>query len=733
MGVVAEPGRAPVSATVAVATTETLDQAGTAPGDRRFRPDVEGLRAVAILLVVLYHADLPGLGGGYVGVDVFFVISGFVITGVLLRERSAKGRTSLAHFYARRVRRILPAATLVIVTTVIATYVVLGPGFGNATAVDSRWAELFLANFHFAASGTNYLNAHQPPSPLQNFWSLAIEEQFYLVYPTLFLVVCSFRMRWSRRARLLVGLGAVVVASFVLSVVQTSSAPAAAYFSPFTRAWELALGALVAVATDRLVRLPRRVAGAMTWVGLAAILFAALDFGANTTYPGALVAVPVLGAALVIAGGTAVPVFGAEVLLGRAPFGWLGRLSYSLYLWHWPILVLAAESADRQSLPFDRNLLPLALAVAVSVLTFYLYETPIRHLPLLQARSRYALVMGAVLVVVALGISTVELDLHNGATASSGGTAVGKLVIGTPAQVAAAVADAPRIQQLPTDLLPPLTGRSGDWGGSGPPCFPSLAATTIPAICVAGIPYGSRTMVLYGDSHAAMWQDAFGLIATFEGWRLYDFGKGYCEVADVPIPTPPGFGRPGSSFTACDSFRRFAVDRINALHPDLVVITEEVGTKPDGRAYTPGQWKQGLERTIRSIHVPRADIVVLGNVPVMKLDPPQCLEEHTDEVQACSNPLSRSVVTYNSAEAAAAAVTGVRYVNAIPWFCSTTCTAVIGRFQVYFDSYHIDAAYSTYLGEVVTKALGITEAPKAVPPPKPGSRSSPPAHGSGAG
>ncbi len=482
MGVVAEPGRAPVSATVAVATTETLDQAGTAPGDRRFRPDVEGLRAVAILLVVLYHADLPGLGGGYVGVDVFFVISGFVITGVLLRERSAKGRTSLAHFYARRVRRILPAATLVIVTTVIATYVVLGPGFGNATAVDSRWAELFLANFHFAASGTNYLNAHQPPSPLQNFWSLAIEEQFYLVYPTLFLVVCSLRMRWSRRARLLVGLGAVVVASFVLSVVQTSSAPAAAYFSPFTRAWELALGALVAVATDRLVRLPRRVAGAMTWVGLAAILFAAVDFGANTTYPGALVAVPVLGAALVIAGGTAVPVFGAEVLLGRAPFGWLGRLSYSLYLWHWPILVLAAESADRQSLPFDRNLLPLALAVAVSVLTFYLYETPIRHLPLLQARSRYALVMGAVLVVVALGISTVELDLHDAVPSG------GPLDIGTSAQVARAVADAPRIQQIPTDLRPALTGRSDDWGGSAPPCFPPPRPRPSPPVVWAAFP-----------------------------------------------------------------------------------------------------------------------------------------------------------------------------------------------------------------------------------------------------
>ena len=187
-----------------VADADLADQSGSAPGDRRFRPDVEGLRAVAVLLVVLYHANLPGLSGGFVGVDVFFVISGFVITGLLLRERAATERTSLLSFYGRRVRRILPAATLVIVATVIATYAVLGVVFGNPTAVAARWTALFLANFHFAAIGTNYLSAHQPPSPLQNFWSLAVEEQFYLVYPAIFLIVAaaSRRSSVSLRARL---------------------------------------------------------------------------------------------------------------------------------------------------------------------------------------------------------------------------------------------------------------------------------------------------------------------------------------------------------------------------------------------------------------------------------------------------------------------------------------------------------------------------------------------------
>ena len=225
-------------------------ESGTAPGDRRFRPDIEGLRAVAVVLVVLYHAGVGGLSGGYVGVDVFFVISGFVITGLLLRERTGSEGTSLLNFYGRRSRRIIPAATLVIVVTVIATYTTLGVVYGDQTAIDARWTAVFLANVHFAAVGTNYLTAQQPPSPLLNFWSLAVEEQFYLVYPTFFLLIAAVRSRWTLQAKLVVGLVAIIAASFTLSVLQTASDPTAAYFSPFTRAWELALGALVAVGTS---------------------------------------------------------------------------------------------------------------------------------------------------------------------------------------------------------------------------------------------------------------------------------------------------------------------------------------------------------------------------------------------------------------------------------------------------------------------------------------------------
>ena len=200
-------------------------------------------------LVVLYYGGIPRLTGGFIGVDVFFVISGFVITGVLLREREGAGTTSFLDFYARRVRPILPAATLVIIVSVLPTHVVLGFVTGNSTADDGRWAAALLSNFHFASVGTNYLASLRPPSPLQNYWSLSVEEQFYAAYPLVFLMVAKRRIRLTLQARLAIPLAIVVAVSFWWSVTQTATDPSVAYFSPFTRAWELAVGALVAVST----------------------------------------------------------------------------------------------------------------------------------------------------------------------------------------------------------------------------------------------------------------------------------------------------------------------------------------------------------------------------------------------------------------------------------------------------------------------------------------------------
>ena len=383
----------------------TRDEAGTPPGDRAFRPDIQGLRALAVCLVVLFHAGVSTISGGFVGVDVFFVISGFVITGLLLRESEATGHTSLVAFYSRRIRRILPAASLVIVATVAASVVALGLLERHQTAIAGLWASLFVANFHFIVSGTNYLASQQLPSALQNYWSLAVEEQFYVVYPIAFLALSAWSSRKAFRTRLIIFLGIVMAASFLYSVIITSSNPSGAFFSPLTRAWELALGAMIATAAIYLSRIPAAVAATLTWIGLGAIITASVIFTSATPYPGWAVALPVIGTGLVIAGGTPHTTWGAERVLGIRGVQYVGLISYSLYLWHWPILVIAAERKGASSLPFSQNIPWVVLSVVLAVITYRLVENPIRHSRFFSSRLPLTLALGAVLVVSSFGFS----------------------------------------------------------------------------------------------------------------------------------------------------------------------------------------------------------------------------------------------------------------------------------------------------------------------------------------
>ena len=534
---------------------DSRDESGTAPSDRRFRPDVEGLRAVAIVLVVLYHGNVGIFSGGYIGVDVFFVISGFVIAGLLLREHATSGRTSLGHFYARRSRRIIPAATLVIVTTVVATYGVLGALYGNPTAVDAKWTALFVANFHFAATGSNYLTATEPPSPLLNFWSLAVEEQFYLVFPAMVLLLSRLRTRISFNSRFAIVLVLIIGSSFWLSIVQSNSTPTLAYFSPFTRAWELALGALVAVGTTQIRKVPANAGAVITWVGLGMIGWAAISFGPQTVYPGSVAAIPVVGASLVIAGGVRAPRRAAESVLGLGPVRWIGRMSYSLYLWHWPILMLAAESDAKSQLPFHENVVWLLVAFGAAVVTYHLVENPIRHARLL-APNWLGLSFGVVLITLSLSVATAALYLNGGENSSLSTTnrpvAQGPL---SSAELKQLIRSAPSQRFLPKNLWPPLSQVRIDFGGPPGDCWLDSAQDSMPDNCIFGDPQGVHTVVLYGDSHAGMWFEAMNEIATAAHWKLIYLGKASCPAPSLPFQNPKGWGRPGETFLQCERFR----------------------------------------------------------------------------------------------------------------------------------------------------------------------------------
>ena len=380
----------------------------TPPESRRkpggFRADVQVLRAVAVLLVVLYHAGVPGLAGGYIGVDVFFVISGFLITGLLVKEQERTGTISILKFYGRRMRRIMPAAALVLLATVVASYHWLGYIRGAHIAEDAQWSAVFLANFHFAAIGTDYLNAQSDPSTLQHFWSLAVEEQFYVVWPALFLVLGRVRRR-------IAPVVLIVAASYVFSIVATTQNATQAYFSPFTRACELGAGALLALLADRTARLPRSAGHVLSIGGMIAIVVAACTMTDAMAFPGAIVAVPVLATCAVLAGGSVIAGTRLDEVYRFRPVQLIGLWSYSLYLWHWPLLTIAEERLGHAPAPTVRAILVLA-AVALSAVTYYVLENPVRNLPVLRRRAVVSVAMGLVLIAVVVAVTVAEVTSH---------------------------------------------------------------------------------------------------------------------------------------------------------------------------------------------------------------------------------------------------------------------------------------------------------------------------------
>jgi peptidoglycan/LPS O-acetylase OafA/YrhL len=362
-----------------------------------FRPDIQAVRALAVLLVVLYHADIPGVHGGFLGVDVFFVISGFVITNVLLRERASSGSTSIPVFYARRIRRILPAATVVLIATVFATYHWLSFITGAANADDAKYVAAFIGNFHFASLGTQYFSATQPPSTLQQFWSLAVEEQFYLVWPLLFLVLTLPWKLLTPTVRLVGALSAVIGVSLTWNIIETGQNQSLAFFSPLTRAWELALGAILAVVAPHLRGRSPRWGLILSLVGLGVVLLCTWIDTSTTSWPGTAVIAPVVATGAIIAGGS---LRGPEVigrLVGFAPIQWVGNISYSLYLVHWPVIAIATQYAIGR-LPLHSEISLVGLSILLSAVLYYVVENPIRKSKWLARRRPITFVLGVVLI-----------------------------------------------------------------------------------------------------------------------------------------------------------------------------------------------------------------------------------------------------------------------------------------------------------------------------------------------
>nr|MBA3286778.1 acyltransferase [Acidimicrobiia bacterium] len=362
--------------------------------DGGFRADVEGLRAVAVVAVVAFHLRLGGFAGGFVGVDVFFVVSGYLITRLLLSEVGRTGRISLPAFWARRARRLLPASALVLVVTVVASRWMLNPLAQRSVAADALAAGGFVVNFVFANRLGDYFGAQLgalEPSPLLHVWSLAVEEQFYLLWPVTLLLLTR-RPRQYRRLVLAVVLG-VAVASLVASVWMTDHHPTWAFYLLPARMFELLAGAAVAVAGGAFTTVNAMYRAALGWFGLAGILVAVGTYDASTPFPGTAALLPVLCTVLVLtAGGRGGAASGPVLVLGHPVAGWIGTRSYSIYLWHWPALVLGQAKFGPLGLP--SRVVVVAASVGLAALTYRIVENPVRHHRWLAARPGRGLALG---------------------------------------------------------------------------------------------------------------------------------------------------------------------------------------------------------------------------------------------------------------------------------------------------------------------------------------------------
>ncbi|MGB1084953.1 MAG: acyltransferase family protein, partial [Ilumatobacteraceae bacterium] len=354
------------------------------------RRDIEGLRAVAVLVVVAYHAGITGFAGGFIGVDVFFVISGFLITSLLLNEKISTGRIDLREFYARRIRRLLPISTVVLVVSTLSALVLLPSTSFSSLGSDVVAAAGFVVNMLFAARGTDYLAGDADPSIFQHYWSLAVEEQFYLIWPGL-LAVVSLNAKRIRR-RIAPSIAFIIVASFFASLLLTSPMPTWSYFGLHTRAFELGIGALLAVMWPSIEGWAPSRRAVLSWFGIVGIIISVPLASSVSEFPGWVAAIPVLSTAAVISGGNSVR-FGTVSILRVRLLQWIGERSYSLYLWHWPVLVLTAAALER-SLAWHETAVALLAALAISALGYRFIEHPLRRSQRLTGRPMFTYALG---------------------------------------------------------------------------------------------------------------------------------------------------------------------------------------------------------------------------------------------------------------------------------------------------------------------------------------------------
>jgi peptidoglycan/LPS O-acetylase OafA/YrhL len=678
--------------------------------------------------------------GGFVGVDVFFVLSGFLITGLMLKEADRTGRVSLAAFWRRRAKRILPASLVVLAVGSAASWLLLGPARARDVLVDAGWAALSAANWHLAAEGTDYFASQGPVSPFQHYWSLAVEEQFYLVWPLVVagLVAWAARRRRATPRRTIGAVLAVVAAaSFAIALVQTSGSPTVAYFSTATRAWELAAGGLLATIAPSLARLPGWSRPVVAGAGLVGIGFAALSTDAAAGFPAPGALLPVVATVLVLAAGTGAARPLRLGLLTSRPVLALGDLSYSVYLWHFVVLVLGTALLGDGALPLWPTVVVATLVL--SVISYRLVELPMIDSPLFSPdasgtawrawRRRHARVGArggvAVLVTTALVVVGVALASAAPTTAPPPLGEVGDEVddeVGAGVEVEAEAeaeggeAETPLAAAWREELRTALQATT--WPALDPSieavldgtrenssrlaCGDAEAQGLSRSDCTFGAADGI-TVALVGDSTAMHWVDALASLAEApgSGWQLVVQAKFACPFLDLTVENDVP-----RNVETCRSHKQAARAAIAEIRPDVVLVTnsyqelDEVGAGP----ITPARWATAFEPFVTELAASAGSVAVLAPPPD-DADIASCYTRVSTPADCISRPSTTWQARAQVDRAAVEAVDG-HFVDTLPVTClGQLCPAFVGTAPVKQDRVHLTSAFqraaSPVLGELL--------------------------------
>jgi peptidoglycan/LPS O-acetylase OafA/YrhL len=650
-----------------------------------------------VLLVVLYHANVPGVTGGFVGVDVFFVISGFLITLALKAEADREGRISFSRFYGRRMRRLLPPAALVLVFTVVMAAFVLPVTQAQSVVKDVFYSAIYTINYRLALEGVDYQNATAPPSPLQHFWSLAVEEQFYIVWPLL-IALCLLVGRRKHYKKMMVGAIVLLsVGTLLASILQTPQDPSLSYFSIHTRAWELGAGALLALAHNRLV-MPQWVRATLAWAGLTAIVATAFLYTDQTLYPGWAAIVPVAGSAAVLAAGTLGTVPSTQRLLGHGVMQYMGKVSYAWYLWHWPLLILLPAWAGRDSgeeFGWGLNLELVFLAFWAAVLSYFLENAAARHSLSLRGWLGAGSVMSAVAVVAALVVLVTLPNLVGTGQAREAAPLRTADLTGVTQAIDASVG----ITELPSNLTPALDEAMNDRSQAADAgCLLDFDETDQPT-CLYGDPQGDKTMVLVGDSHADQWFTPLEEQARAHGYKLYSWTKSACPIAEVDNVWSDQLKR---EYSECVSWRADLQERVRQLNPDVIVSSQSDHVVWD--SMSDAQWGRATVNGLGEMSGDKSRVVYLQDTPYVGNDPVECLQENLSDASQCVVPTADAFQNFpdrHSAVRSAVETAGFQFVDTLPFFCTDTCPSVVGNMTVRRDAGHITNTYAAWLSPML--------------------------------